>query len=179
MCLWFLLIVPPHEHIIAIGIDRAISWRLPAAEIVDEIHRQGGVAIAAHPVPHSQRSDAQVQCPDACSQSSTCTQLSIGQFQEFPARLRRAVIGSSDWHGVGPVGLCRTYVLATYSTPAVLDALRAGRTVVYDRDGVSYGNAAFIQRLLAIRAPTRAATEGSGGPLYHHRAPGDFSGELV
>ena len=39
----------PQYHMIAAGIEHAIGWRLTAAEAIDEIHRQGGVAIAAHP----------------------------------------------------------------------------------------------------------------------------------
>lgn len=36
-------------HVIAIGIERTVSPHHTAAAAIDEIHRQGGVAIAAHP----------------------------------------------------------------------------------------------------------------------------------
>ena len=42
-------IVTPDYHLIAVGIQDAIGWRQPAAETIEEVHRQGGVAIAAHP----------------------------------------------------------------------------------------------------------------------------------
>jgi hypothetical protein len=43
-------IIAPTYHLLAIGIDHTIDWRQPAAAAIDEVHRQGGVAIAAHPV---------------------------------------------------------------------------------------------------------------------------------
>ena len=36
-------------HLLAIGIQSAIDKRLPVKNQVEEIHRQGGIAIAAHP----------------------------------------------------------------------------------------------------------------------------------
>src|SRR5258708_2087161 len=41
----------PTHHIIAAGISKTISFRQSAARAIDEIHSQGGVAIAAHPFP--------------------------------------------------------------------------------------------------------------------------------
>ena len=41
----------PDYHMIAVGITRAVRADRPAVEIVDAIHAQGGVAIAAHPTP--------------------------------------------------------------------------------------------------------------------------------
>jgi predicted metal-dependent phosphoesterase TrpH len=42
-------ITAPGFHVIALGIHRHVTWRQSAAEVVEDIHRQGGVAIAAHP----------------------------------------------------------------------------------------------------------------------------------
>jgi hypothetical protein len=56
------------------------------------------------------------------------------EFQEFFARKRLTASGSSDYHGLGPVGLCRTYVFVREAgEPGILQALREGHTVVYDR----------------------------------------------
>jgi putative hemolysin/predicted metal-dependent phosphoesterase TrpH len=49
-----LLCIPSMEvtgktHLLAIGIQNSIDKRLPVKRQVDEIHRQGGIAIAAHP----------------------------------------------------------------------------------------------------------------------------------
>jgi hypothetical protein len=49
-----LLCIPSLEvtgktHLLAIGIQSSIDKRLPVKKQVEEIHRQGGIAIAAHP----------------------------------------------------------------------------------------------------------------------------------
>ena len=49
-----LLCIPSMEvtgktHLLAIGIQHSIDKRLPVKKQVEEIHRQGGIAIAAHP----------------------------------------------------------------------------------------------------------------------------------
>ena len=39
-----------------------------------------------------------------------------------------AAIGSTDFHTIAPIGLCRTYVFAkTRTRAAILEAIRAGR----------------------------------------------------
>jgi hypothetical protein len=43
-------IISPHYHLVAVGIHTTISWRRSAAAAIDEVHQQGGIAIAAHPV---------------------------------------------------------------------------------------------------------------------------------
>ena len=37
------------HHLVAVGIDESPDGRLPLAEQIAEVHRQGGIAIAAHP----------------------------------------------------------------------------------------------------------------------------------
>ena len=57
----------------------------------------------------------------------------------------RVYRGSSDFHGIGPIGLCRTYVFAREaSEQGILEALRQGHTVVYGNHGDAYGDAALI-----------------------------------
>src|SRR5262249_24310141 len=76
-----------------------------------------------------------------------------GQMQQFFARKRLTAIGSSDSHGNLPIGFCRTYVFVEDASEAgILDALRAGRTAVYDRDGRAWGDAEFI-KLAATALP--------------------------
>jgi hypothetical protein len=42
-------VVRPSYHLIAAGITTTVSFMQSAADAIDEVHRQGGVAIAAHP----------------------------------------------------------------------------------------------------------------------------------
>jgi PHP-associated len=144
-------IVSAHYHLLAIGIQETIAWNQPAALAIAEVHRQGGIAIAAHPVmqywsaydaPALKILDgAEVAHPTIYSNETDA-----GQLRQFYWRLGRTAIGDSDFHGAGPIGLCRTYVFVNEASErGVLDALRAGRTVVYDGLGAVYGNAELIQ----------------------------------
>ncbi len=103
--------------------------------MIDDVHGQGGVAIAAHPTR-----SAWARWPDAALRkldgSEVIQPVAIldtdagREMREFHARARGAAIGSSDYHGMGPLGICRTYVLARdNSEAAILDAVRAGRTL--------------------------------------------------
>ena len=57
-----------------------------------------------------------------------------------------ATIGATDFHQVAPVGLGRTYLLAKAATPAaIVDAIRAGRTVACDGIGRVYGPPELVE----------------------------------
>lgn len=137
-------------HMLAIGISTAVSSRQPAARAIDEVHRQGGAAVAAHPYPQFQpaydaeaieRLDgSEVVRPDG--QNDERAALELREFFERSKHL--AAIGSTDWHGLGPLGYSRTFIFARErSEEGVIDAIRARRTVVYDRDRV-YGDRDMI-----------------------------------
>jgi predicted metal-dependent phosphoesterase TrpH len=130
-------------HMLAIGISTAVSSRQPAARAIEEVHRQGGVAVAAHPYPQFQpaydaeaiaRLDgSEVVRPDAQNDERAASELR--DFFERSPRL--AAIGSTDFHGLGPLGYSRTYIFGRdRSEQGVIDAIRERRTVVYDRDRV-------------------------------------------
>jgi predicted metal-dependent phosphoesterase TrpH len=139
----------PVFHLIAAGIDHTVSWRLSAEEAIDEIHRQGGIAIAAHPTPgawpaFSRRALQNLDAAEV-AQPVAFTPGNANAVREFSRRTGAAAIGSSDWHGMGPVGLCRTYVFAEDdSAAAILAAIRARQTVVVDRGRV-FGNMILAQ----------------------------------
>lgn len=136
-------------HLIAAGISSFVD-RGTQSSVIDAIHAQGGVAIAAHPYEDAWPSydtevlekldGAEVVRPEAQNDDRMAAQL-----RTFLGRGSLTAIGSSDYHGIGPVGYSRTYVFARERTErAVLDAVRDGRTVVYDRDR-AYGDPALIQ----------------------------------
>ena len=144
-------ILAPEHHLIAVGIDRVVDHRLSVADQIDEVHRQGGVAIAAHPVrgfwhgyPEAARDKldgAEVCHPLIYVQETAQTEL-----ESFLTRSSLAAIGSSDAHGPGRIGLCRTYIFATDdSALAIVDAIRQHRTVVYGLDGRAYGDTRFVE----------------------------------
>lgn len=146
-------VTTPNFHLVAAGITQTIDWRTSELEIVRDIHAQGGVVIAAHPVGRFWRgSDEMIAQLDGAEVAHPLTEVLPGGREELDAFFARAralkpsiaPIGSSDFHMVAPVGACRTYVFAEEVTvKGVLDAIRAGRTVARDQDGVLYGSAEF------------------------------------
>ena len=56
-----------------------------------------------------------------------------------------AAIGSSDYHGLGRIGSCRTFVFAHDNTEAaIVEALRAHRTVTFGVGDKAYGEPEFV-----------------------------------
>lgn len=143
-------IVTPSYHLLGVVIHDAIGWRQPAASAIDEVHRQGGVAIAAHPRKYywpaydaaalSKLDGAEIQHPLIYA-----TVHGYAEVQQFFEHAHVAAIGDSDYHGTGPMGICRTFVFAKDDSEAsILDAIRAGHTVAIDRDGRAYGESRLI-----------------------------------
>ena len=129
----------PHFHMIAAGIRHTITWRLTARQTIDKIHRQGGVAIAAHPVasawPAFLSDDAigSLDATEVLQPISYAGERYASELREFYQQTQAAPVASSDYHGMGPVGFCRTYVFVQEaSVQGILEAIRARRTVVLD-----------------------------------------------
>ena len=137
------------HHLVAIGIEESPDGRLPLAEQIADVHRQGGIAIAAHPGEMFwggwEEALSLLDGSEVCHPAIYQFDDAQDQLERFWRRTRAAAIGSSDFHGPGRLGLCRTFVFARENTaPAILDAIRDKRTVVYGRDGQAYGNDALI-----------------------------------
>ncbi len=152
-------------HIAAVGVERKVEWRQSAAAVLDAIHAQGGIGIAAHPIDSfaAAYDDAALARLDGVEVSHPTAQhreraAQLAAFwRDVRARgFRPAPIGSSDFHALAGLGLCRTYVFARDATAAaVMDALRARRTVVFDREGVAYGDPSLAAPLRAGLAARR------------------------
>jgi predicted metal-dependent phosphoesterase TrpH len=142
-------------HLLALRIDKTIPWRQSASSAIDEVHRQGGVAIAAHPIASYAAYDdgamrnldgAEVVHPVGLKDEASAAEL-----RQFFGRARLTAIGDTDYHigpmspQVGVMGLCRTFVFVREpNEDGIVAALREGRTIVYDRDRV-YGDPSLIQ----------------------------------
>jgi hypothetical protein len=144
-------IVGPKYHMLALGIEHTVSWRQSAASAIAEIHAQGGVAIAAHPLSKywpafDEEAMRGLDGAEVVHPIIYVRPKARSEIPQFYARKPMMALGDSDYHGVGPMGLCRTYVFAADdSEGAVMEALRAGHTVVYDRDGRAYGDPALVR----------------------------------
>jgi PHP-associated len=155
-------ILTPWHHVIAIGVEQLVDPRLDVADQVDEIHRQGGVAIAAHPIAEfspgfDETAVRRLDGAEICHPLIYVDARVPPELERFAARAPLAAIGSSDYHGLGRLGMCRTYVFARDATPAaVIDAIRGHRTVVYGAGGKAYGDPALV-RLAETQPRLRAA----------------------
>jgi hypothetical protein len=68
------------------------------------------------------------------------------ELEEFHRLTGAAAIGSSDFHGPGRLGMCRTFLFVREaSADGILDAIRAKRTVVYGRDDQVYGDPELVR----------------------------------
>jgi hypothetical protein len=149
-------ITNPDYHLIAVGVERVVNADQPAAAAIDDIHAQGGVAIAAHPGRRfrgydDDRTVAQLDGTEiAHSAMHTDRQLEedLAAFFERARRLNPAIapIGSSDFHASIGLGRCRTLLLVRERTVAgVLAAIRQAKTVAVDANGRFHGDAALVR----------------------------------
>jgi hypothetical protein len=150
-------------HLHGIGLTEKVDASQPVSKVIDDIHAQGGIAIAAHPVkrfwptfdPVRDKLDgAEVMHPLVFSaQGRSGSGWRWGEMREFYTRAKTdghdlMAIGSSDYHFFSPLGVCRTLVFAKGTDEAaVMEALRAKRTVVFDLDGTACGHPEMIELL--------------------------------
>jgi predicted metal-dependent phosphoesterase TrpH len=149
-------------HVHGVGLTAKVDASRPLPEVIDEIHRQGGIVIAAHPV--HQFWDALVPLRDRLDATEVMHPIAFGttraragwrweEMRDFYLDGQKqgqhlTAVASSDYHFFSPLGVCRTLVFAKGdSADAIMEALKAGRTVVYDLDGNAYGDPAMIEVL--------------------------------
>jgi len=158
-------------HVIAIGVERTVSPNQSLEGVLADIHAQHAVAIAAHPVRHfwgdlipmREKFDAaEVMHPVAFS--STRAEWSwadmVTFYEESHAPL--AAIGSSDYHWMSVLGLCRTLVFVhePVTEQEIVDAIRAKRTVTIDLTGKAYGDPKLVEALRAEPYVPRSSDYG-------------------
>ena len=154
----------PH-HVVAVGIETTVDSALDVASQIAEIHRQGGIAIAAHPGPMFWKGFEPVMDrldgTEICHPAVYAIEEAQAIFEQFAQRTAATAIGSSDFHGLGRLGLCRTFVFARDTgADAILEAIRARRTVVYGREGKAYGDPELIRLAAADGRLPAAARPG-------------------
>jgi predicted metal-dependent phosphoesterase TrpH len=143
-------ITTPGYHLIGIGIERRVATDLTAAQAIEDVHRQGGVAIAAHPYrgmwpAYDDDAMRVLDGAEVVRPETPALPAAAAELREFYARAPMAAIGSSDYHGMGLIGYARTLVFARARTvAAVVEAIRARQTVVFDGDR-AYGDPELVQ----------------------------------
>lgn len=149
-------------HALAIGTDGRVDPTLPLSEIADDVHRRGGVLLAAHPTRETwplllgladekKLDGAELFHPTILRDPSGAVAREYAEFLDEASRRsgrRLVAAGSSDFHGGGSLGVLRTLVLATARSPAaILAAMRAGRVVAVRDDGALAGDEASMALL--------------------------------
>jgi hypothetical protein len=147
-------------HLIGLGLERTVIPSRSPHETIEEVHAQGGLVIAAHPVERfwpalepvrSELDAVEVMHPIAYRDpGGTFAYAGMRKFaEESGLGVRVAAIGSSDYHALSVLGLCRTWVFVRepVTREAVLEALREKRTVVEDRDGRRLGAPELVKAL--------------------------------
>jgi hypothetical protein len=147
-------------HVHGVGLTERVDASLPLAKVIDEVHRQGGILIVAHPVKRFW--PALVPVRGQVDATELMHPLALGdrgggwsweEMRQYYEEGRAAgqkltAVGSSDYHFFSPLGVTRMLVFARSDAEAdVLEGLRAGRTVVQDPQGRSYGDPAMIDSL--------------------------------
>ena len=167
-------VTSPTQDLIAVGIHSTVSPNLPLVDQIAEIHRQGGVAIAAHPIDRFHRPYIDTGAVTAIDGTEVChpviyeRQGAAEELIAFASRTSATPIGSSDFHASGRVGMCRTFLFATEATErGVLQAIRDHRTVVYATNGRAFGDPHLVQMAdgLGLRDVAAEYTHARGGVL--------------
>jgi hypothetical protein len=166
-------ITAPAFHMTAIGLEHAVDWRGSLPATAAAVHAQGAAAIVAHPAG-IQRGVVDADAANAIDGIEVAHPMmdlderDRRDLTDAYANARRtkptiAPIGSTDFHVLAPIGLCRTYVFAHDVTQAaIVDAIRSGRTVACDSHGNVYGEPALARvaepecQLSAHRRQTRS-----------------------
>jgi hypothetical protein len=145
-------------HLLAYGLHETVTPRLRLRDVLKEVHRQGGVAVAAHPTkrywaafePNLAALDGvEVVHPMAAipeSATSTFRWSDMVAFYERAAVKGTAAIGTSDYHAFGGLDRALTFV-AVSRWPAdrgeraglVLSAMRRGDTATRAPSGRVFG----------------------------------------
>jgi hypothetical protein len=175
-------------HLHGVGLRDRVDASLPLPDVIDAIHRQGAIVIAAHPAGRYR--DAFLPVLDRVDAAEVMHPLVYGQarpggwswesMRDFytgavASGHRLTAIGSSDYHFFSPLGVCRTLVFAENDgEEAVMDALRKGRTVVYDLSGHAYGDEAMAAVLAREPYTFRAQDYG-----YHGRGALDRAARVM
>jgi predicted metal-dependent phosphoesterase TrpH len=140
-------------HLALVGVSQPVWWHQSMQQAAADAHAYGGVAILAHPSGDALKrilSDEGLRALDGVERAHPAMEGRDDTRRDFQEIFRRAIavkpgmsaVGSSDFHFLGPIGLCRTYVFVRETTAAaVIDALRDGRTVACDARGQTYGPA--------------------------------------
>lgn len=124
-----------HGHILGLGISEPIPRALPAAETVDLIRSQGGIAVAAHPFAPGRRVGLVYQASfDAIEGlNSRAILLSNPLAQRFAKKNGLPMVAGSDAHRCEDVGMAYTLLDCEPNLDSALKTIKRGGTSIAGR----------------------------------------------
>ncbi|MGC8817334.1 MAG: CehA/McbA family metallohydrolase [Candidatus Hadarchaeum sp.] len=122
-------------HIVGLGIEESIPKGLPAADTVELIREQGGIAIAAHPFAPGRRPELVYKAKfDAIEGlNSRAILLSNPLAQRFAQKNGLAMVAGSDAHRCDDVGMAYTIVDCEPNPDSILEKIKEGGTSIAGR----------------------------------------------
>jgi predicted metal-dependent phosphoesterase TrpH len=132
-------------HFLVYGVHDpfAVPRGINVADLCREVHRQGGVVVAAHPYRWGQPFDdiLRTERPEldglemmSNNMDEECRRRAAGVMAAYGPLLRLAGLGNSDAHCEAHLGLCYTvFADPVYDTRGLVDAIRHRRTIPKDR----------------------------------------------
>jgi len=135
------LIIPGIEvssrdgHILGLGVNELIPRNLSAAETVDKIREQGGLAVAAHPFSPTRKTGVMFKAKfDAIEIfNSQAYFLSNPLAKKFAEQNKMPMTAGSDSHFPDEVGLAYVGVTCEPKLDDVLKAIARGEAVIFGR----------------------------------------------
>ncbi len=115
-------------HIIALGVKKRVERDMSAKETIDAIHKQGGIAIAAHPYDSFRRGVGDLTFEldfDAIEINGHCLR-GNGQAESIAKEHGIPLVGGSDAHSLSGIGAICTSVEGKTSKE-VLENIKKGK----------------------------------------------------
>ncbi len=139
-----LIIIPGIEvtsqngHILAFNVQEPVPAGLSVEETLEIIHRQGGIAVAAHPnaLYHGQLEKRMLPRFDAIEVINASTfpfRFTVCTNHKIASRFRLAELAGTDAHYAPEIGYAYTILNAESSLDEIIEAIRKRETRVYGK----------------------------------------------
>jgi len=123
-----------HCHVLALGVGEMPALRDPGVtDVVKWVRDQGGATVDAHPFMFNGAGRRAGLCDAVEVHNSTGQRITDLRAEVMAARLGKSRVAGSDAHSPEMVGLGRTWVDSEPTVPAMLQAIREGRTRIASR----------------------------------------------
>ncbi len=127
-----------HGHLLALNVTKPISSKLSHHEIIERIHEDGGIAVAAHPIAISrigwkprmlEHMRTHLDAIEVINSATFPFALSTRLSRNLAVRFNLPQTAGSDSHMPETIGMAYTLIDADPETDEIIEAIRRGATV--------------------------------------------------